>query len=191
MINLKKRLEEGVDAIRARKDDPVVNMRVRDKLVKLPPVAWRFDTDGGQFESIRSQNMQTVHQFAGLLAGAGHRDAPSEQREAFKPVELVPKTNHVAEDGDCGRFEPGFLRALSDVRERACERRLGPGRCAAHDGDGGSGRHPGGFKFRGNGLEPHHPHQHDLRPRRCSNRSKVRRRIRFARFLMPGENRQH
>ena len=65
-VDLEERAEKCVRSVWAREDDPVVDMGVGHQFIEFAFVARRLDADGRQFEGIRAERSQALHEFAGL-----------------------------------------------------------------------------------------------------------------------------
>ncbi len=105
--------EERVDAVGRCEHQPFVPVERRQRELD------RLERDRGELDHFGAQLFETYPQFAGVLAGAGHDDATSEQWPMFEPAEI--EARHVA-DHNRGR---GLDRELRDRRERRAARSAG------------------------------------------------------------------
>ena len=123
-----------------------------------------------------------------MLARAGHRDALAEERQGFKPVQLFPQPNHLAEHGDGRGFEPRLDRQVGDVGESAHQGLLGTGGGPAHEGGGRLGVQSGGLQPGRDGAEPLDAHEHDFRSRGAGDGFEVEGGLRLGGIFVSGEN---
>ena len=98
-------LEEGLHPVGTGEDDPVVGAHVGQRLDEGDLVGRRLDPDGGKLVGISPHVPKQRKQATGLLAGAGDRDSPAEERARLEPVEGFSLVHDIAEDGDGRRLE--------------------------------------------------------------------------------------
>ena len=127
-------IDERVDGVRAREDDPVELSRVRARLVERPVVVRGDDADHGGFDCVGAHGLQRVDEPARLLARTRHQDALAEQRPRVEPPEVLAQRGH-APDDENGR--PSIARLLDgrqQLFDRADDGLLGRKRAVVHDG---------------------------------------------------------
>src|ERR1700724_2204901 len=78
VVKLEKHFEKRVDAVRARKNNPVVGVRVLYEFAEFAQISRRFDADGRQFDHICAERAELAAQSPGLLACPGNDNPFSE-----------------------------------------------------------------------------------------------------------------
>ena len=135
-IELKEHPEEGVDAIDAGEEEPVVAMGILDELAELHEIGRVLDADGGDFPDIGAEGVEAGGEVAGLLAAAGDDNALAEQGARLEPIERVAKLDDGAKDSDSGGGETGLRDLGGNGIEAAREGLLAAGSGPADEGDG-------------------------------------------------------
>ena len=102
-------VKEGLHAVRAREDNPVVAMDAGDRFDQGHLLLRGFDPDCRQLESISPEHPKRTEECAGLLScGAGDGDPLSEEGLILEPRKSVTEMNHVTKDRDSGGLEFEF-----------------------------------------------------------------------------------
>ncbi len=162
VVELEEEAEEGVDAIGAGENDPIVAVGILDELAELEEVGGLLDADGGDLPDIGAEGAKAGGKRAGLFAGAGDDDALAEEGAGFEPVEGVAQLDDLAEDGDGRGGEAGFGDEGGDGIEPAPEGLLAAGGGPADEGDGEGGVGAVGEQGLGDGGDALDAHEHDL-----------------------------
>ena len=78
--------EKMVDAIGAGEDEPLVRAKAEQCIAQRKFIGRLLNADGGDFKHVRTQLTEALGEGAGLLSGAGHNDALTEERALLKPI---------------------------------------------------------------------------------------------------------
>src|SRR6266404_3548134 len=85
VVKFEKHFEEGVHAIRTRKQNPVVPVRVLNELTELAQIGWRFDPNRRQLKDVRAESAQLTTQRTGLFSRSRDHNPFSREWTAFVP----------------------------------------------------------------------------------------------------------
>ena len=78
-------LDERVDGVAAREDDPVECACLRARLIERTVVVWRGDANHWRLHRFGAGGFKPFDELAGLLARAGDQHALPEERARVKP----------------------------------------------------------------------------------------------------------
>ena len=173
--------EQLVDAVGARRHQPVVAAQVRELGRE------RDGADRGRLDHRRPELAQPRRERAGLRAGARDGDGAPVQRAPLEPRQVVAQGHHRPDQRHRGRPDALGRGALGHVGERGHERALARQRAALDHRDGLVRRAPLGLQPLGDPRQRADAHVEDERAREASERAPIEHRLGLVGVLVAGD----
>ena len=176
-------VEQQPHAVRARQADEVIGAELGRSTRE------RDDPDRGRLDDGRAERAEPGREPARLGPCPGDGDPPAGERRTAKPLESRAERGHRPEHGDRRRLDPGVPADVGDRLQRRGDRALVGQRPALHERSGLGGGAPARDETLGDRGELTDAHVDDERPGKAGKRRPVKRRLRFRRVLVTGDER--
>ena len=135
--NCLKKYSKNFDTpVGAGEDQPIIGVQLQQGIDNVLAAGGGFDTDGGHFQHLGAELEQSLAELAGLVSGASHHDTLAKERPALKPVELLPKIDHLADDGHGGGTDALARGDIGDGAQSPGNGLLMAGGAPANQGNG-------------------------------------------------------
>src|SRR5205807_4824939 len=135
VIKLEEDFEKRLDAVRTRKNDPVVTVRVLNQLRERAQIARWLDPNRWQFKYVGTESPQLRAQFARLLSRARNDDPFPGKRPLLVPIQTFPQGDDFAKNRHRRSFEANTGHALRDVLKCSSQCFLPASRRPTHERD--------------------------------------------------------
>ena len=194
LLRMMQTCKEMLHTIRARKDQPLIDMNFVDGVIQCRiAIRRRYDADHGGLDAGCAQCRQLFRQCRCLCTSACHKNALSVQWAnicAIEPTQLLTQLYHLTDDKYCGRKNPVSLCHRSCFADGRDVCLLVGTRSPANDCRRGIGRATVVDEILRDNGKIGYPHQKNQRVNPCCEMLPTDVRFRLRRILMSCDDRE-